>query len=86
MDNGITETIGALGNSSAGHVVELVGMRPSDTRYNVSPFGKPHFGLATQPAMSIMSAFPLCDPPGSWLISATQIVNRLQSHSSNFRG
>ena len=51
--------------ASAGHVIELVGMRPSDTRYNVSPFGKPHFGLATQPAMSIMSAFPLCDPPGS---------------------
>ena len=32
--NGDPETIGALGSSSGGHVVELCAMRPNDPRYN----------------------------------------------------
>jgi acetyl esterase len=35
--NGDPETIGALGSSSGGHVIELIAMRPDDPRYNIFP-------------------------------------------------
>ena len=38
--NGDPETIGALGSSSGGHVIELVAMRPNDPRYNMFPLAE----------------------------------------------
>jgi len=35
--NGEPETLGALGSSSGGHVLELCAMRPHDARYTVYP-------------------------------------------------
>src|SRR5881392_163276 len=35
--NGDSSKIGVYGNSSGGHVAELLGMRPRDTRYNAFP-------------------------------------------------
>src|SRR5512145_2921056 len=35
--NGNPETVGALGSSSGGHVLELCAMRPRDPRYTVYP-------------------------------------------------
>ena len=38
--NGDPETIGALGSSSGGHVIELIAMRPNDPRYNMFPLAE----------------------------------------------
>ncbi len=41
--NGDPETLGALGSSSGGHVLELCAMRPHDARYTVYPLPEaPH--------------------------------------------
>ena len=42
--NGDPSTLGALGSSSGGHVLELCAMRPHDPRYTVHPLPEaPHF-------------------------------------------
>jgi acetyl esterase len=38
--NGDQATVGALGSSSGGHVVELCAMRPHDARYNAHPLAE----------------------------------------------
>jgi acetyl esterase/lipase len=41
--NGAPETLGALGSSSGGHVIELIALRPQDARYAIHPLPEaPH--------------------------------------------
>ena len=58
--NGDASTLGVLGNSSGGHVAELLGMRPNDARYNVHALvGAP--GINTRVAY-VASRSPISDP------------------------
>src|SRR3954462_11232094 len=58
--HGDPSKIGIYGSSSGGHVAELLGMRPRDTRYNAIP-------LAEAPAVDATVAYvatrsPISDP------------------------
>ncbi len=58
--NGDPATVGALGSSSGGHVIELVAMRPRDPRYNAHPLpGAPNVD-ATLPY--VVTRSPIPDP------------------------
>ena len=58
--NGDPATVGALGSSSGGHIIELCGMRPRDPRYNAHPLA----GTAAVDATLIYVATrsPVSDP------------------------
>lgn len=58
--NGDPATVGALGSSSGGHVIELCAMRPHDSRYTMHPLPEaPHFD-ATLTYAVVRS--PISDP------------------------
>ncbi len=58
--NGDPETVGALGSSSGGHVLELCAMRPDDTRYSVYPLPEaPHLDATLA---YLVARSPISDP------------------------
>ncbi len=58
--NGDPETIGALGSSSGGHVIELCAMRPRDPRYTAYPLPEaPHLDATLAYAVA---RSPISDP------------------------
>ena len=58
--NGDPETVGALGSSSGGHVIELCAMRPQDPRYTVHPLPEaPHLDASLSYAIA---RSPISDP------------------------
>ena len=58
--NGDPTTVGALGSSSGGHVIELCGMRPRDPRYNAHPLREASNVDATLAYVATRS--PISDP------------------------
>jgi len=58
--NGEPETLGALGSSSGGHVLELCAMRPHDARYTVYPLPEaPHLNATL---MYVIARSPISNP------------------------
>lgn len=58
--NGDPDTIGALGSSSGGHVLELCAMRPYDSRYSVYPLPEaPHLDATLA---YVIARSPISDP------------------------
>jgi acetyl esterase/lipase len=58
--NGDVETIGALGSSSGGHVMQLCAMRPYDTRYTVHALPQaPHLDATLT---YVIARSPISDP------------------------
>jgi acetyl esterase len=58
--NGEPETLGALGSSSGGHVLELCAMRPNDARYTVYPLPEaPHLDATL---MYVIARSPISNP------------------------
>jgi acetyl esterase len=58
--NGEPETLGALGSSSGGHVLELCAMRPHDARYTVYPLPEaPHLDATL---MYVIARSPISNP------------------------
>ena len=58
--NGEPETLGALGNSSGGHVLELCAMRPHDARYTVYPLqDAPHLDATLK---YVIARSPISNP------------------------
>jgi acetyl esterase/lipase len=58
--NGDPETLGALGSSSGGHVLELCAMRPHDVRYTVYPLPEaPHLDATLA---YVIARSPISDP------------------------
>ena len=58
--NGAPETVGALGSSSGGHVLELCAMRPHDARYTVYPLPEaPHLDATLT---YVVARSPISDP------------------------
>jgi acetyl esterase/lipase len=58
--NGDPATVGALGSSSGGHIIELCAMRPRDPRYNAIPLPEAPGVDATLPYVATRS--PISDP------------------------
>jgi acetyl esterase len=58
--NGEPETLGALGSSSGGHVLELCAMRPHDARYTVYPLPEASHLDAT--LMYVIARSPISNP------------------------
>ncbi|MBI1965067.1 MAG: alpha/beta hydrolase [Betaproteobacteria bacterium] len=58
--NGDPATVGALGSSSGGHVIELAAMRPRDPRYNAHPLPEAPNADATLPY--VVTRSPIPDP------------------------
>jgi acetyl esterase/lipase len=57
---GDPETVGALGSSSGGHVIELCAMRPRDPRYNALPLpDAPHLDATLK---YVIARSPVSDP------------------------
>jgi acetyl esterase/lipase len=57
---GDPETVGALGSSSGGHVIELCAMRPNDPRYNAHPLaGAPNVDATLK---YVVARSPVSDP------------------------
>ncbi len=56
--NGDPATVGALGSSSGGHVIELCAMRPRDPRYNAHPLPEAPNLDATLPYVATRSPIP----------------------------
>ncbi|HEU4345319.1 MAG TPA: alpha/beta hydrolase [Candidatus Binatia bacterium] len=57
---GDPETVGALGSSSGGHVIELCAMRPEDPRYNAHPLpGAPNVDATLK---YVVARSPVSDP------------------------
>ena len=58
--NGDPETVGALGSSSGGHVIELCAMRPYDPRYTAHPLPEaPHVDATLT---YVVARSPISDP------------------------
>jgi acetyl esterase/lipase len=58
--NGDPETVGALGSSSGGHVIELCAMRPNDARYSAYPLPEaPHLDATLA---YVVARSPISDP------------------------
>jgi acetyl esterase len=58
--NGAPETVGALGSSSGGHVIELCAMRPYDPRYTAHPLPEaPHVDATLT---YVIARSPISDP------------------------
>jgi acetyl esterase len=58
--NGEPETLGALGSSSGGHVLELCAMRPHDARYTMYPLPEaPHLDATL---MYVIARSPISNP------------------------
>jgi acetyl esterase len=58
--NGEPETLGALGSSSGGHVLELCAMRPHDARYTVYPLPQaPHLDATLK---YVIARSPISNP------------------------
>lgn len=58
--NGEPETLGALGSSSGGHVLELCAMRPHDARYTAYPLPEaPHLDATL---MYVIARSPISNP------------------------
>jgi acetyl esterase/lipase len=58
--HGAPETLGALGSSSGGHVLQLCAMRPHDARYMVHPLPEaPHLDATVA---YVMARSPISDP------------------------
>jgi len=58
--NGDPETLGALGSSSGGHVLELCAMRPHDARYTMYPLPEaPHLDATLT---YVIARSPISDP------------------------
>jgi acetyl esterase len=58
--NGEPETLGALGSSSGGHVLELCAMRPHDTRYTIYPLAEsPHLDATLK---YVIARSPISNP------------------------
>ncbi|MGH8057054.1 MAG: alpha/beta hydrolase [Candidatus Entotheonellia bacterium] len=58
--NGDPETVGALGSSSGGHVIELSAMRPYDSRYTMYPVPEaPHLDATLT---YVVARSPISDP------------------------
>jgi acetyl esterase len=58
--NGEPETLGALGSSSGGHVLELCAMRPHDARYTVYPLPEaPHLDATLR---YVVARSPISNP------------------------
>jgi acetyl esterase len=58
--NGTPETVGALGSSSGGHVLELCAMRPHDARYSLYPLPEaPHLDATLA---YLVARSPISDP------------------------
>jgi acetyl esterase len=58
--NGAPETVGALGSSSGGHVIELCAMRPYESRYTVYPLPEASHLDAT--LTYVVARSPISDP------------------------
>ncbi|MFQ5929665.1 MAG: alpha/beta hydrolase [Acidobacteriota bacterium] len=58
--NGDPATVGALGSSSGGHVIELCAMRPHDPRYNAHPLPEAPGVDAT--LLYVVTRSPVSDP------------------------
>ena len=58
--NGDPETVGALGSSSGGHVLELCAMRPHDPRYTVHPL--PEAPRLDATLAYLVARSPISDP------------------------
>src|SRR6201982_3650147 len=63
--NGDPTTVGALGSSSGGHVVELCAMRPNDPRYNAYPLAEAPNTDAT--LFYVATRSPVSDPYARYL-------------------
>jgi acetyl esterase len=58
--NGDPETVGALGSSSGGHVIQLCAMRPRDPRYTVHPL--PEAPQLDATLAYVVARSPISDP------------------------
>jgi len=58
--NGDPETLGALGSSSGGHVIQLCGMRPNEPRYNIHRLSESPQTDAT--LAYVIARSPISDP------------------------
>jgi acetyl esterase len=58
--NGDPQTVGALGSSSGGHVIQLCGMRPNEPRYNTYPLPEAPHTDAT--LAYVVARSPISDP------------------------
>jgi acetyl esterase len=58
--NGAPETLGGLGSSSGGHVLELCAMRPHDARYSIFPLSEAPWLDAT--LTYVIARSPISDP------------------------
>jgi len=63
--NGEPATVGALGSSSGGHVVELCAMRPNDPRYNAHPL--PEAPNLDASLLYVVTRSPVSDPYARFL-------------------
>ena len=80
--NGDPATVGALGSSSGGHIVELCAMRPNDPRYNAHP-------LAGAPATDatliyVATRSPVSDPYVRYLNAEQRGRAEMMQYSKTF--
>src|SRR5262252_244428 len=80
--NGDPATVGALGSSSGGHVVELCAMRPNDSRYNVHP-------LAVAPGIDatliyVATRSPVSDPYARYLNAEKRAWAEMINYSKTY--
>jgi len=80
--NGDPATVGALGSSSGGHVVELCAMRPNDSRYNVHT-------LAAAPGIDatliyVATRSPVSDPYARYLNAEKRAWAEMINYSKTY--
>lgn len=69
--NGVPETVGALGSSSGGHVLELCAMRPHDPRYTV-------YALPEAPHLDATLAYLIARSPISDPVARYEQAQKMQ--------
>ena len=80
--NGDPATVGALGSSSGGHVVELCAMRPSDPRYNAHPLaGAPGIDATL---IYVVTRSPVSDPYARYLNAEKRAWAEMMKYSKTY--
>jgi acetyl esterase/lipase len=80
--NGDASTLGVLGSSSGGHIAQLIGMRPRDSRYNAIP-------LASAPSVDAAVAYiatrsPISDPYARYQQAERMKRERMIANNTTF--
>ncbi|HUK39415.1 MAG TPA: alpha/beta hydrolase [Candidatus Acidoferrales bacterium] len=80
--NGDPATVGALGSSSGGHVIELCAMRPNDSRYNVRPLaGAPGIDATL---IYVATRSPVSDPYVRYLNAEKRSWEEMMKYSKTY--